>query len=117
MKYFTHDGESDTYECPAGKTLHRKADNTRNKSAIYRVYQNSAACANCELKANCTASALRKLEVNEHRPALDAARARVAADPPAMRRRGALVEHPFGTVKNRNGRSELLCRGLEMAKS
>ena len=116
VKDFTHDAESDTYECPAGKTLHRKADNTRNKSAVYRVYQNSAACANCELKANCTASAFRKLEVNEYRPALDAARARVAADPTAMRRRGALVEHPFGTVKNRNGRSDLLCRGLEMAK-
>jgi hypothetical protein len=33
-----------------------------------------------------------------------------------MRRRGALVEHPFGTRKIRNGRSDLLCRGLEMAK-
>ena len=112
---FTYDSGSDSYRCPNGMTLSRKADNTRNESGVYRVYQNSGACRDCGLRANCTKSQFRKLEVSEHKSALDAARARVAADPKAMRRRGALVEHPFGTVKSRNGRSDHLCRGIELA--
>ena len=32
-----------------------------------------------------------------------------------MRKRASLAEHPFGTVKELNGRGGLLCRGLQLA--
>jgi transposase len=51
---------------------------------------------------------------------LEAAQARLDADPEAMRRRRETVEHPFGTMKARMGATHFLMKtlprvGAEMA--
>ncbi len=112
---FEYDAAGDSYTCPNGAVLGRRADNHRNKSGSFRVYHNAAACRGCPLKEKCTSGRYRQVIVSSHKEALDAARKRVADDPGAMRRRGALAEHPFGTFKDRNGRADLLCKGLELA--
>jgi hypothetical protein len=53
--------------------------------------------------------------ISVHEEILVRARDRLAAEPAIMRKRTGLVEHPFGTIKDRHGRSGLLCRGLALA--
>ena len=74
-----------------------------------------AACKACPARAQCTKSTIRKLIIRVHLETMDRARERLTAVPDAMRQRAALVEHPFGTLKDRHGYGGLLCRGLSLA--
>ena len=78
-------------------------------------YHNRSACKDCELRDKCTQSSFRQLSVSEHKPTTDAVRARLAECPESMRKRASLAEHPFGTIKEINGRSGLLCCGKQLA--
>lgn len=113
---FTHDPANDTYTCPQGKVLSRKADTKSDgPGGGFRTYFNAAACKECPVREQCTKSPLRKLLISVHQETLERARERLAAVPDAMRRRAGLVEHPFGTIKDRHGHGGLLCRGLALA--
>jgi transposase len=113
---FTHQPGSDSYLCPQGEVLARKADTkTDDPNGGFRTYYHAAACKACPVRAKCTGSTFRKLLVSVHQEALARARERLAAEPAIMRKRAGLVEHPFGTIKDRHGCGGLLCRGLALA--
>jgi len=113
---FTHDSATDSYTCPQGKTLPRKADTkSRHTPEGYHTYHNAAACRGCPARAQCTKSPHRKLLISVHQAVMVRSRERLAADPAAMRTRASLVEHPFSTIKDRHGYTGLLCRGIKLA--
>ena len=113
---FTHRPESDTYLCPQGQVLHRKADTkTNDPNGGFRTYYNAAACKACPARERCTASSFRKLLISVHEESLARAGQRLAESPGMMRTRAGIVEHPFGTIKERLGHGGLLCRGLGLA--
>jgi transposase len=113
---FTHDAQSDSYRCPQGKVLGRKADTrTTDPGGGFRTYYDAAACKECPVRAQCTRSPFRKLLISVNREVLVRAGERLASLPGAMRQRAGLVEHPFGTIKDRHGHGGLLCRGLALA--
>ena len=112
---FVHDPANDTYRCPQGKILPRRADRKGDPGGDFRRYHSAAACRDCPVGAACTGSRYRKLLISEHEEVLARAQARLAAAPAVMRRRAGLVEHPFGTIKDRHGRGGLMCRGLALA--
>jgi transposase len=114
--HFTRDSATDSYTCPQGKTLPRKADTkSRHSPEGYHTYHNAAACRDCPVRAQCTKSPHRKLLISIHHAVMVRSRERLAADPAAMRTRASLVEHPFSTIKDRHGYTGLLCRGIELA--
>lgn len=113
---FIHDSASDTYTCPQGKVLTRGADRITGKvGGEFKTYSNFAACKACPAREQCTTSSFRKLLISVNEEVIKRARERLADAPDAMRQRGALVEHPFGTIKDRHGHGGLLCRGLALA--
>lgn len=113
---FTRDSATDSYTCPQGKTLPRKADiKSRHSPEGYHTYHNAAACRGCPVRAQCTKSPHRKLLISIHHAVMVRSRERLAADPAAMRTRASLVEHPFSTIKDRHGYTGLLCRGIKLA--
>lgn len=113
---FTHDPATDSYTCPQGKVLPRRADTKPDApGGGFHTYYNATACKGCPARAQCTKSPVRKLIISVHQETMDRARERLAAVPDAMRQRASLVEHPFGTIKDRHGRGGLLCRGLALA--
>lgn len=71
-------------------------------------------CRPCPLKGQCLApnSRYRQVWRNEHQTVLENHRERMKASPGIMRKRSALVEHPFGTLKCRAGWNHFLLRGL-----
>jgi hypothetical protein len=115
---FTHDPVTDSYTCPQGHTLTRKADTkSADPGGGFHTYQCAAACHGCPVRARCTKSPFRKLLISVHHAVIVRSRQRLAADPTAMRRRASLVEHPFSTIKDRHGYTGLLCKGIQQASA
>jgi hypothetical protein len=115
---FTHDAATDSYTCPQGQTLTRKADTkSTDPGGGFHTYHRAAACHGCPVRARCTKSPFRKLLVSVHHAVIVRSRERLTADPTAMRRRASLVEHPFSTIKDRHGYTGLLCKGIQQASA
>jgi transposase len=111
---FVYQPGSDSFLCPADKTLKRK-QLLRHKRTVY--YQADAAdCGACAMKPRCTEAGQRMLSRHLDEEALH--RMHQRATPERMRLRKSTVEHPFGTLKYRIfGHPRLLLRGLPGAKT
>ena len=92
---FVYDPGSDTLRCPAGKQLQRKQIQRGQKQIIYSAQEQD--CAQCPLKPRCTAKKRRLVSRHMYEDALQRMAERTT--PGHMKRRRALVEHPFGTLK------------------
>jgi transposase len=110
---FTYDETSDTYRCPQGNTMRRYSTrcDKRDNRLIY-IY-NSAACQQCPVCNQCTTSPRgRHIYRWEHEAVLDRLKIRLAQNPQIVKRRKAIIEHIFGTIKKIWGYSVLLMRRL-----
>jgi transposase len=108
---FKYDAEKNCYICPAGQKLtYRFATNEKGR-AIY--YYRASDCKSCPLKAKCTRNkenrTITRLAAEEVQERMAE---RVAANPQIMRRRKAIIEHCFGTIKRSLGYDYFLCRGI-----
>ena len=110
---FTYDSSTDTYRCPAGRTLVRKQIMRRHNCVQYAAQD----CSGCPLKPRCTTAKRRFLMRHFHDDALLRMNARVAADPSLMRQRRCAAEHPFGTIKRMTAGGRFLTRGLIKVKA
>jgi hypothetical protein len=98
---FSYDAASDTYRCPAGKTLRPRRLHPKRRTKEYMA--GKAVCAACSLRGQCTrASYGRTVKRHEHQEHLD--RARVQAHSGAARRdrrrRQHLAEASFADAAN-----------------
>ena len=108
---FKFDARENCYICPAGQKLtYRFATNEKGR-AIY--YYRASGCKSCPLKAKCTRNkenrTITRLAAEEVQERMAE---RVAANPQIMRRRKAIIEHCFGTIKRSLGYDYFLCRGM-----
>ncbi|MGJ4885012.1 IS1182 family transposase [Bradyrhizobium sp. HKCCYLRH1065] len=119
---FTYNSATDTYQCPAGQALHPTKKLWKNTSGrMERRYLASVAtCGICLLKASCLSAKAKSRSVSrcEHEEVLDRHRQRMASEQAGrlMRRRSAIVEHPFGTLKCRAGYQHFLVRGFDKVR-
>jgi len=117
---FSYDAEADVYRCPQGNMLltsgkwHEKKRANGSVLHHFKKYR-TAACATCPVKHLCTARAKggREIERSEHQDAVARNNARVTARKEDYKRRQAIVEHPFGTIKRSWGYTYTLVRGIE----
>ena len=108
---FHYDGERDLYVCPAGEELtFRHASHEKGRDVrYYRTY----VCGRCALRPQCTRnSQSRRISRSANEHVLEEMNARVAANPEILRKRKAIVEHPFGTIKRWMNQLYFLMRGL-----
>jgi transposase len=108
---FKYNAKKNCYICPAGQKLtYRFATNEKGR-AIY--YYRASGCKSCPLKAKCTRNkenrTITRLASEEVQEKMAE---RVAANPQIMRRRKAIIEHCFGTIKRSLGYDYFLCRGM-----
>lgn len=92
---FIYEAHSDSYLCPAQQRLTRKQVN--KGSVIYAASPD--ACMHCPLKPQCTDSAQRFVSRHAHEAAFERMKQRLAGHPEMMVKRGSIVEHPFGNLK------------------
>jgi transposase len=117
---FSYDGAADAYRCPAGAQLHPikgRWQNTSGRVEI-RYVSRKATCRACALKARCLSqkATIRTIRRWEHEDVLERHRARMKGADQLMRRRFAIAEHPFGTIKCRAGYRHFLLRGFDKVR-
>ena len=122
LRDFSYDATADAYRCLAGELLRPtkgRFTNTSGRVEI-RYLSRKAICDACPLRARCLApkATQRSIARWEHEDVIERHRARMqSADAgKLMRRRSAIVEHPFATLKCRAGYRHFLLRGLNKVR-
>jgi transposase len=120
LKHFSYDEAADAYRCPAGKLLRPMKGRWQNTSGRIEIRYASrkAVCGTCQLRPRCLTpkAPYRTIGRWEHEDVLERHRARMQGADELMRRRSALVEHPFGTLKCRAGYRHFLVRGFNKVR-
>jgi transposase len=117
---FVYDAAKDVYRCPAGQLLtpsEGRKINTGGRIEI-RYTSRKADCDGCPLRLRCLSAKTPTRTVNrwEHEAVLERHRVRMKDAKAQLRRRSALAEHPFGTLKCRAGYRHFLVRGLNTVR-
>jgi transposase len=120
LKRFSYDAVADAYRCPAGELLHPMKGRWKNTSGRIeiRYASRTKTCKTCPLKSKCLSPKASRRTVGrwEHEDVLERHRARMESAGDLMRRRSAIVEHPFGTLKCRAGYRHFLVRGFNKVR-
>jgi hypothetical protein len=117
-KDFNYNADADVYRCPAGELLRTTMKPWTNTSGRVEIRYTSSkmTCDTWMRRANCLTPDVITRSVSrwEHEDVLERHYARMASEEGCerMRRRTAIVEHPFGTFKCRAGYRHFLLRGL-----
>jgi transposase len=115
---FTYNKAADSYTCPAGATLtslgtwHNKTGEANETSYRFKTYRTDA-CKTCALKQQCTKLPKRIIHRSEYQDAVDINDNNIKQNPQYYKRRQAIVEHPFGTIKRHWGFTHTLVKGLQ----
>ena len=115
---FDYDKATDSYICPAGATLtslgtwHNKKGEANETSYRFKTYRTNA-CKTCPLKSQCTKLKKRIIQRSEYQDAVDINDNNIKQNPHYYKRRQAIVEHPFGTIKRHWGFTHTLLKGLQ----
>lgn len=108
---FIYDAHTDTYQCPQGQTLHRFTSTRRTDDQRLIYLYRTSACQHCPVRASCTPSKRgRYIHRWEHQWVLENLKERLRLSPQIIKRRKAIIEHVFGTIKKVWGYSRLLLR-------
>jgi hypothetical protein len=114
---FRYDAAADLYRCPGEAELRPMRGQRRQASGklAVRYVSRRSVCRACPLRAQCLAPSGQRREIERwlHEDVIERHRARMRlAGEEMMRRRKALAEHPFGTLKCRAGYRHFLVRGF-----
>ena len=113
---FHYDIEKDHYLCPQGnQLLPGEKPQTIAKKNMIRYRMSATVCNACPLRQQCLTDKAQNKQLLrwEHQEVVEEHDGRMKQNPQKMRQRGALVEHPFGTLKHRAGINHFLMRGIE----
>jgi transposase len=122
LEAFGYDAEANEYRCPSGERLRAMPGRKRDATGKLRIRYASrrSACRACPLRQRCLGAKAdrRVIERWEHEDVIERHRARMtqAESEGMMRRRKALAEHPFGTLKCRAGYRHFLMRGFKKVR-
>lgn len=111
---FTYDEESDSHRCPEGRALLYECTYKRKRDGrVMRMYR-GIDCSECSVRGSCTTSPKgRQLSRWEHQDVIDRLKERLQTKPDIIRRRKAIIEHVYGTIKDTWGYRQLLLRGVK----
>ena len=115
---FDYDNATDSYTCPAGAILtslgtwHNKKGEAHETSYRFKTYR-TGACKTCPLKTKCTKLPKRIIQRSEYQDAVDINDNNIKQNPHYYKRRQAICEHPFGSIKRHWGYTHTLMKGLQ----
>jgi len=105
MENFTYNEQTDTYTCPEGHTM--TTNGTWHQSTSGSMFQQyrTPQCKNCPVRPKCTKSALNGKIIQRRKYAknIEDNRIRMENNLATYKRRQAIVEHPYGTIKRQWG--------------
>jgi transposase len=123
FEHFKYDQHSDTYICPQGEVLKTngtwyKEHNRRDNVIIFKQYK-TRSCKSCAVHSQCTRSKNgRILSRSTFTEYYETNRKTYQEKEHLYKRRQAIVEHPFGTMKRQWGFSYILTKkGIKRASA
>lgn len=116
---FIYNETEDFFTCPQGNKLITNGNWSKCRNKKVKSYKTQA-CKTCPVRAKCTKAkkAGRVLLRNEYAWACEENQKNMEANPQMYRKRQAIVEHPFGTMKRSWGFNYILTKkGKERASA
>ena len=115
---FTYEKSHDCYICPNNQQLKKASFVQKKRDKIKLVYRGtSSMCRSCPLRDKCLPekTATKSIYIWEYQEILDKHKTKMKTDSAKkiIKKRGSIVEHPFGTIKQTLGWSHFLVRGTE----
>jgi transposase len=105
VEHFTYNESENTYTCPQGHIL--TTNGTWHKTSTGSRFQQykTRACKSCPVREECTKAKQNGKIIQRRLYAanIDANRKRIEKHPQVYRKRQAIVEHPYGTIKRQWG--------------
>ena len=105
VEQFTYNEKDNTYTCPQGHTLTTNGTwHKTNTGSRFQQYKTKA-CKTCPVRDKCTKAKKNNKIVQRRLYAanIEANRERIERNPETYRKRQAIVEHPYGTIKRQWG--------------
>jgi len=117
VEHFNYNPRTDTYTCLQGHTLrttgywHKAKNNAGQVAYRFRNYT-TPQCKSCHVRPKCTKSAANGKQVrrSEFAQNTENNKQRVLKSEKLYKRRQAIVEHPFGTIKRQWGFSYIITK-------
>ena len=101
---FIYHADNDCYICPQGQELRSNGTWYNREAAQFRQFK-TPACKSCPVRSECTTSVQngKIVQRSEYQHYIEQNKERVAQNQNYYRRRQAIVEHPYGTIKRQWG--------------
>ena len=121
---FTYDVEKNAYICPEGQVLttnnnwYQKGGKGRASYKVQHYKLHHKICKACPFKEECVGGRLKYghgkvIERSEYESNLDRNNEKMALNIKLYKKRQAIVEHPFGTIKRQRQMTHTLLKGKE----
>lgn len=110
VENFTYNKQNDHYICPQGHEL--TTNGTWHQTRTYRFKRYTThACKSCVIKDQCSKAKCGKaIQRSEYQQYINENKKRIEQNQDYYRRRQAIVEHPYGTIKRQWGFSYILTK-------
>ncbi len=112
VENFTYNETENSYTCPQGHTLTTNGTwHTTNTGSRFQQYK-TRECRDCPVRDKCTKSRKNSKIVQRRLYAanIEANRERIEKDPVLYKKRQAILEHPYGTIKRQWGFSYIMTK-------
>lgn len=110
VENFTYNAEDDFYICPKGKELTSNGKWHNARTYRFKRYTTQC-CKNCEIKEECSKAKCGKaIQRSEYQTLIDENKKRIEEQPHYYKRRQAIVEHPYGTIKRQWGFDHIMTK-------
>ena len=108
---FKYDQDDDSYTCPQSKTLTSNGSWYKGRNYYFKQYK-TRACRNCPVRSKCTTAKVngKIVQRSEFTQFIEANAKRVEESENTYKKRQAIVEHPFGTIKRQWGFDHIMTK-------
>ena len=103
-EHFVYSEQTDTYKCPQGHELKSNGSTYKGRNYRFKQYKTKQ-CKGCPVRALCTTAKAngKVIQRSEFQKHIEQNAKRVKENPEAYKKRQAIVEHPYGTIKRQWG--------------
>jgi len=119
VENFTYNKEQDSYTCPQGNQLNSNGNWYKTRNYRFKQYRTKA-CKLCPVRSQCTKAKQngKIIQRSEFTPYIQKNARQVTRNQNLYKKRQALVEHPFGTIKRQWGFDHIITKkGIQSASA
>jgi len=116
---FIYNPDGDAYTCPQGNTLYSNGSWYKARNYTFKQYKTKA-CKECPVRDNCTTSKIngKVIQRSQYTQNIQDNAKRIAQSGALYKKRQALVEHPYGTIKRQWGFDHIMTKkGIKAASA